>query len=360
MEQPTPQALFPGFEYANSELGFTQVGNANFALLAQIDNLSEMKVTLYLIRNTWGYQEYEQGKLITTEEFVNGRKRKDDTRLDSGCGLKTTAVKEGLARGIEHGHIVCNVDDSDKGRIRKYYRLKMDETSKPVIAELDSRNATMPSRKATMDSRNATIREPQRDHRSEKETLETHLKKQTKEEESASLSPLHPMWSLWMASIRRPAKKAPIERDLNYCQELEEMCKSAQVELTIELIHKVRDQFKQANTDKKGWFLGNLVTELREYLDQIQPAQPEMPELTEEERDEKVLWTEKPSAARRLFARGATMQEHLEDSYCKPHWMPRSAAREYDYDMPGEQHYSPAQQAEYEQLTSLPELARAG
>jgi len=65
--------VFDGFEYANPALGYTQIANGNFAILTRIDTLSEVKVILFLMRNTWGYQEFDQEKAITVDEFVNGR-----------------------------------------------------------------------------------------------------------------------------------------------------------------------------------------------------------------------------------------------------------------------------------------------
>jgi hypothetical protein len=94
---------------------------------AEIDNLAELKVVQYVLRHTWGYREYDSVKEIKIEEFVNGRRRRDGTRMDSGTGLSESAVKEGLARAIKHGFLVCAIDDSDKGRIKKFYGLKMQE-----------------------------------------------------------------------------------------------------------------------------------------------------------------------------------------------------------------------------------------
>src|SRR5205807_4456594 len=90
-----------------------------------IQNLSELKVVLYILRHTWGYQEYDAAKHITIDEFVNGRKRRDGTRMDIGTGLSERAVINGLALAEKHGFIVCEVDDSDLGRVKKSYKLKM-------------------------------------------------------------------------------------------------------------------------------------------------------------------------------------------------------------------------------------------
>lgn len=95
-------------------------------ITAHIDNLAELKVVQYVLRHTWGFHEYAgEYKHITIDEFVAGRKRRDDTRMDSGTGLCRRAVQEGLDRAIAHGFLEVEVDESDKGRVRKSYRLKM-------------------------------------------------------------------------------------------------------------------------------------------------------------------------------------------------------------------------------------------
>lgn len=82
-------------------------------------------MVLYLFRHTWGFQEFDKPKKLTTDEFMKGRKKKDGTRLDDGTGLSDRGVKNGLAEAIKHGYIVYHVDDSDKGRIKKYYMIKV-------------------------------------------------------------------------------------------------------------------------------------------------------------------------------------------------------------------------------------------
>lgn len=174
---------------------FYHVPNEWTDIMAGIDNLSELKVIEYIMRHTWGFKEYGTLKLFTTEEFVNGRKRKDGTRMDKGTGLGTTAAKQGIAKAIEHGYVICETDESDKGRIKKYYGLKMLPTH-----DLDSHNVTMPSHNVTTDghnptpdsrdetthSRNATSWVSLDDHRSEKETPEINLEKNTIERKNGA------------------------------------------------------------------------------------------------------------------------------------------------------------------------------
>lgn len=93
--------------------------------LRYISTLAEFKVIVYILRHTWGYREYDSDKPITMDEFVNGRKRKDGTRLDPGVGMNEQAIRDGLGRAEEHGFITVQIDDTDKGRIKKSYSLHM-------------------------------------------------------------------------------------------------------------------------------------------------------------------------------------------------------------------------------------------
>lgn len=99
-------------------------------ICAEINNLSELKVVQYVLRHTWGYKEYDgTPKTITTDEFMSGRKytqgERRGQRIDKGTGLSNKSVIEGLKKAVEHGYLVCTVDDSDKGRIVKAYALNM-------------------------------------------------------------------------------------------------------------------------------------------------------------------------------------------------------------------------------------------
>lgn len=94
-------------------------------ITSEIDSLAELKIIEYVIRHTWGYQEYDITKTITHDEFMFGRKRKDGSRQDKGTGLSEKSVKDGTKRAILHGYIYCEVDDRDRARIKKSYALKM-------------------------------------------------------------------------------------------------------------------------------------------------------------------------------------------------------------------------------------------
>jgi len=132
-------------------------------LLPEFSSLAELKVVLYILRHTWGYREYEAAKTITGDEFANGRKMKDGTRLDNGVGMGEPAIRDGLKRAIEHGFITVQTDKTDKARIQKSYRLNM------VNAGVENQ----PS-----EDRKSTLSDMKINPRSEKDTLERQTKKE--------------------------------------------------------------------------------------------------------------------------------------------------------------------------------------
>lgn len=117
--------VFPGFWHPDEcEEGWSKLPHEFIEIMPNLKE-TEMKIILYILRHTWGFQEFDKLKKITIDEFMEGRKRKDGTRMDRGTGLSDYGVKDGIARALKHGYIVCEVDDSDKGRIKKRYGLKI-------------------------------------------------------------------------------------------------------------------------------------------------------------------------------------------------------------------------------------------
>src|SRR3954449_6694781 len=119
---------FPGFD--RPESNYFRMPNSWTDITAEIDNIAELKVVEYILRHTWGYQEYGLKKHITIDEFVNGRRLKDGSRMDKGTGLSERAVYDGLRKAVENSLIEEEIDDSDRGRIKKSYSLRMRETAR--------------------------------------------------------------------------------------------------------------------------------------------------------------------------------------------------------------------------------------
>ena len=193
--------VFLGFN--TSFKGYSQMANEWLdEICSQIDSMAELKIVLYVYRHTWGFQkksdspdepaEHDKMKKITTDEFMHGRKDENGERMDRGTGLSDWSVKDGIARALKHGYIICEVDDSDKARIKKYYGLKFRNDDAldgriPPIGSLsarreplsDGRNPTSKQRKPPTDKKETS-------YRSEKETLERNLQKNTIERKNGA------------------------------------------------------------------------------------------------------------------------------------------------------------------------------
>jgi hypothetical protein len=118
-------SIFKGFD--KPEQNYSKLPHSFIAQLPVIDTLAELKVVLYLLRHTWGFSEYGKPKKITTDEFMNGRKKSNGERMDGGTGLSNNSVITGLEKATEHGFILVETDDTDKARIEKHYCLNMSD-----------------------------------------------------------------------------------------------------------------------------------------------------------------------------------------------------------------------------------------
>jgi hypothetical protein len=148
-------------------------------ITAEIDSIAELKVVEYILRHTWGYQEYGIKKHITIDEFVNGRRRQDGTRLDIGTGLSERAVYDGLRKAVANGLIEEEVDDADRGRVKKFYSLRMREEAvavdpvqslQPGVQSLQGGVQMLHPGPQSLQGRGATSAP-----RTEKDTVERHL-----------------------------------------------------------------------------------------------------------------------------------------------------------------------------------------
>lgn len=122
-KSPGQSLTFEGFEKPREN--WSKFPHAFIDALPLVETVSELKVILYILRHTWGYQEYGIPKRITLDEFANGRKRTDGSRLDSGIGLTIPSIRNGLKRATEHGFIVHERDDEDPARVKNFYTLNM-------------------------------------------------------------------------------------------------------------------------------------------------------------------------------------------------------------------------------------------
>ena len=144
-------------------------------MMPKISSLSEMKVLLYVLRHTWGFQD--ESKTITQDEFMNGRKHRDGTRMDKGCQMSRNAIKSGIEKAVEHGYLELVVNDSDKARIKHTYTLVVESDS-------DGQELTVGGQKLTVDGQKLTIGVSKVDHRTEKETIDRNLETNLTSEKS--------------------------------------------------------------------------------------------------------------------------------------------------------------------------------
>jgi hypothetical protein len=142
---------FAGFDPPESN--FWRLPNNWFDLAAYFSSWAEHKVVEYILRHTWGYHEYDMVKLITMDEFMHGRKRRDGSRLDAGCGMAENSIKKGINDAVAHGFLIVRVDDSDKGRIKKYYapRMRVPQSDRPQIGDVEGQTLTLRDQAMTLE-----------------------------------------------------------------------------------------------------------------------------------------------------------------------------------------------------------------
>ena len=116
-------ATFPGFDLP--EQNWFKMPDAWTDITAEMSSIAELKVVEYVFKHTWGYQEYGLKKRITIDEFRNGRKRGDGSRMDRGTGLSKQSVITGLKSAVKRGLLEEEVDGSDRARVKKCYSLRM-------------------------------------------------------------------------------------------------------------------------------------------------------------------------------------------------------------------------------------------
>src|SRR5260221_11433182 len=119
MENSVPQNAFEGFLNPD-EYGYSRFPHDWIDVFKVVDNLAEIKILFYVARHTWGFQEVDQWKKITTNEFMHGR-----GGLDQGTGLSKQSVLAGIEKAMKHGYLLCKTNDRDRARVKKYYKLKV-------------------------------------------------------------------------------------------------------------------------------------------------------------------------------------------------------------------------------------------
>jgi hypothetical protein len=218
---------FDGFDPPESN--FWRLPNNWFDLAARFTSWSEQKVVEYILRHTWGYHEYGMAKLITMDEFMHGRKRRDGSRLDAGCGMAENSIKKGIQDAVAHGFLIVQTDDRDKGRIRKYYAPRMrrplpDEGEHasppaPQRLNLEGQFLTPQMQALTLEVRDLIPAPPSLslsratlDPRTEQATSERHLRQETISKTGAVVVPFSgsALIDQNLQSGKRPGSKAEV------------------------------------------------------------------------------------------------------------------------------------------------------
>lgn len=151
---------FHGFEAPKQN--YSKLPHDFVNCLPMIDSLAELKVVLYVLRHTWGFSEYGKPKRITIDEFMDGRKRRNGSRMDQGTGLAKASVWDGLKRAVEHGFLLVEEDNTDLARQERYYCLNMSDVQDLNIGVQD----------LNIQGQDLNIGGLNIEHRSEKETKE--------------------------------------------------------------------------------------------------------------------------------------------------------------------------------------------
>src|SRR5205807_8025569 len=169
--QSLSEQTFEGF--SKPEANFFRLPNEWTDITAQVTSLAEMKLVEYVLKHTWGYSEFDMVKKITTDEFMYGRKKKSGERIDTGTGLSKPSVIAGLKSAVAHGLLEEEIDDADKARIKKYYKLKMKNPIEEDEPEKEAPHADV--KKLYIGVKNFNSRGKETLHRSEKDTLERYI-----------------------------------------------------------------------------------------------------------------------------------------------------------------------------------------
>jgi hypothetical protein len=168
---------FEGFPQPKKN--YFSLPNEMINIIAHITNMSELKVIIYVIRHTWGFQEFGICKTISTDEFMHGRRFSNGKRMDEGTGLSHHSVIDGLRAAEDHGYLICDTDTSDKARTTKSYMLKMalppsEDSSEAPSAESSEGGVQNLQRPPVQ---NLQSRCAESSDRSEKDTKEKQLRK---------------------------------------------------------------------------------------------------------------------------------------------------------------------------------------
>jgi DNA-binding PadR family transcriptional regulator len=207
------QKKFEGFPDVTGN--FTQVPNIAFQIMHELSG-AEYKCLMYIIRHTYGFDE--PIKAITLDEFQNGRKRRDGTRMDKGTGLSKQTIISALKSLLEAGYLIVEKNDSDKARKERVYgvnRMSKNLTSDVKKLDIDGQEIRHRTEKYTIDknyrntstvaSSDATERERDNQDNINAQSLSLHGNEEDDSE-----------YQSWKAKIENIPVPEPVRRPAGY------------------------------------------------------------------------------------------------------------------------------------------------
>ena len=116
------------------EEGFTRVPNDFLDWLVPTLPEAELRVLLYVVRRTYGFQK--QSDMISLDQFCQGiSRRKSGTNLDLGCRMSREGVLRGIKGLVRQGILSAVRFGPGRGNVT-LYRLAPDSTALQRIALL--------------------------------------------------------------------------------------------------------------------------------------------------------------------------------------------------------------------------------
>ena len=73
-------------------------------VMPDVDSLAELKVILFIAHQTSG--RGKEWDWISESQFRDGITRRDGQVVNRGTGLTTPAIRQGIEKALEHGHIL--------------------------------------------------------------------------------------------------------------------------------------------------------------------------------------------------------------------------------------------------------------
>ena len=180
------RSSFPGFDLPQQN--WFKMPNMWTDITADISSIAELKVVEYVLKHTWGYQEYGVKKRITIDEFRYGRKRQGGERLDRGTGLSKQSVITGIRAAIKQGLLEEEVDDRDRARVKKYYFLRMKQRPQNDSDRVGVKNLDADVKVLDTGVKSLDIKGQKFGHRTEQDTLVRNQQQTTLKENTDNTS----------------------------------------------------------------------------------------------------------------------------------------------------------------------------